>query len=458
MTKNAKKMWGGRFRSETHPLVETFTHSLPVDRRLYAYDIRGSIAWARALARAGAITSREASRLARGLAAIEKSIAGGRVRFARQDEDIHMGIERLLTDRIGAVGAKLHTGRSRNDQVALDIRLYLRDETAAIRKAAAALQRALRDQARRHLDVVMPGYTHLQRAQPILLSHHLLAYVEMLERDRERFRDGLARINVMPLGSGALAGTNYPVSRERIAKELGFPAVTSNSLDAVSDRDFIIEFLSNAAMMMMHLSRLAEELILWASEEFGFVDIPDAFCTGSSLMPQKKNPDVLELIRGRTGRLYGNLIAVLTTLKALPLTYNRDLQEDKPALFDTVDTLGASLRVLEPLLRGVRFEKASMRRAVHGTLLATDLADYLVGKGLAFRKAHEVAGRVVAHGLESNADLASLPLRDFRRFSARIDSDVYDFLTVSGSLRRKRQTGSTAPAQVRRQLRRKASS
>jgi argininosuccinate lyase len=446
-------MWGGRFKSATHPLVEAFTSSLPFDQRLYAYDIRGSIAWARALVRARVITRSDASKMTRGLRAIEKRMATGKVRFVRQDEDIHMAIERLLTERIGTVGAKLHTGRSRNDQVALDMRLYLRDESVRMDRAAQAVQKVLLYQAKKNLGTVMPGYTHLQKAQPVLLSHHLLAYVEMLERDRARLADGLVRIDRMPLGSGALAGTNYPIARERIARELGFSGVTQNSLDAVSDRDFILEFLSSSAVLMMHLSRLSEELVLWSSEEFGFVDIPDAFCTGSSLMPQKKNPDVLELIRGKTGRVYGNLLAVLTTLKALPLTYNRDLQEDKAPLFDTIDTLGDSLRVLEPLLRGLQFRKTAMRQAVHGDLLATDLADYLVGKGLPFRKAHEVAGRIVAHGAAQNGDLPSLPLKDFRRFSARIEEDVYDFLTVPRSLARKRQTGSTSPAQVRRRIR-----
>jgi argininosuccinate lyase len=451
--KTRRKMWGGRFKMATHPLVEGFTASLPFDQRLYRHDIAGSIAWAGALARAKVITRQEMQKIVKGLNAVRRSIEDRKARFLPHDEDIHMAVERLLTQRIGPVGGKLHTGRSRNDQVALDLRLYLRDEIGSVLSAIKNLQGTLLLQARQHLDIVMPGYTHLQRAQPILLSHHFMAYVEMLERDRQRLMDALRRTDVMPLGSGALAGTNFAISRERIAKVLGFGGVTQNSLDAVSDRDFIIEFLAASTLLMVHLSRLSEELVLWSTEEFGFVEIPDAFCTGSSLMPQKKNPDALELIRAKTGRVFGHLTGLLTTLKALPLAYNRDLQEDKEPLFDTVDTIKPSLAVLSEVLKALKIKKEVLfRSTADGFLLATDLADYLVEKGLPFRKAHEVVGRIVRYCQNRQRNLTALSVRELKRFSPLIQKDIFEYLTVSSSLDRKRQTGSTARTQVLRQI------
>jgi argininosuccinate lyase len=364
-----------------------------------------------------------------------------------------MAIERRLTELVGPVGGKLHTGRSRNDQVALDLRLYVRQELGRLAEGATQLQRSLVRQARRHKDLAMPGYTHLQRAQPVLFAHHLLAYVEMLERDKGRLHDALARTNVLPLGSGALAGSNYPVDRAYTAKLLGFPRVTANSLDAVSDRDFAVETLAALSLLMLHLSRLSEELILWASQEFRFVDLPDAFCTGSSMMPQKKNPDVPELVRGKTGRVYGHLLALLTTMKGLPLSYNRDLQEDKEALFDALDTVSASVGVLAELMNGLTVNRKVLAQAVDsGYLLATELADYLVTKGLPFRQAHAVTGRIVRACLDRRKELRDLTLADLRTFSERFGKDALGRLTVAGALARKAQIGGTAPARVTAQL------
>ncbi|TAJ29443.1 MAG: argininosuccinate lyase [Nitrospirae bacterium] len=443
------KLWSGRFRERTHRLVEAFTSSLAFDRRLYAYDIAGSIAHCKTLEKAGVLTRKETAAILRGLESVRGELDAGRFHFVPQDEDIHMAIERRLTQLIGPMGGKLHTGRSRNDQVALDLRLYLRDVLGLLSGRLATLQRAFVQQARTHLDVVMPGYTHLQRAQPVLLAHHLLAYVEMLERDKGRVRDALARLNVLPLGSGALAGTNYPVDRRYTAKLLGFPSVTENSLDAVADRDFVVEVLAALALVMMHLSRLSEELILWSSQEFQFVDLPDAFCTGSSMMPQKKNPDVPELLRGKTGRVYGHLLALLTTLKGLPLSYNRDLQEDKEALFDALDTVLASVEVAAELIAGLTFNRAVLAKASgSGYLLATELADYLATKGVPFREAHETTGRIVRACLDRNRDLRDLTLADLRTFSPQFEKDVLDVVTVEGAIERKAQIGGTARKRV----------
>jgi len=453
-TKN-KKMWSGRFNSPTNKLVETFTASLPFDRRLYAHDIAGSVAWARALAHAKVLTKDEADKIAAGLQSVRKAIEAGRAEFSDQDEDIHMAVERLLTETIGELGGKLHTGRSRNDQVALDLRLYLRDEMKQIIEAIKTLQSALVAKAKSHIDVVIPGYTHLQKAQPIRYAHYLLAYYEMLERDRERFLDGFQRVNVMPLGSGALAGTNYPVDREALAEALGFPSVTQNSLDAVSDRDGAIEFLGAASLLMMHLSRFCEEIILWSTDEFGFLELPDAFCTGSSLMPQKKNPDVPELIRAKTGRVYGHLMALLTVMKGLPLAYNKDLQEDKEAVFDSTDTVKNSLSILSELVQGIAVRpEAAARAAENGFLLATELADYLVGKGLPFRQAHETVGRVVRYCLDQKKDLAQIGLKELQKFSDRFQKDVLGHLDLEASLERKQTTGGTARNRILEQIRR----
>ncbi len=427
--------------------------SLPVDRRLYTYDILGSIAHCKGLERAGVLTRREAAAIIRGLEDIRTEIDDERFPFASEDEDIHMTIERRLTTMIGPVGGKLHTGRSRNDQVALDLRLFLREALGTLLEGARRFQQALLGQARRHLDVVMPGYTHLQRAQPVLFAHHQLAYAEMIGRDKGRLRDTLSRLDELPLGAGALAGTNYPIDRTYVAKLLGFSRVTANSLDTVSDRDFVIETLSALSILMMHLSRLSEELVLWSSQEFQFVTLPDAFCTGSSMMPQKKNPDVPELIRGKTGRVYGHLFALLTTLKGLPLSYNRDLQEDKEALFDALDTVTAALQVLTELIKGLTVHRAALARAAgSGYLLATELADYLVAKGVPFREAHHTTGQLVRACIDSKRGLRDLTLADLRNFSEHFEKDALDVLTVEGAIERKGQVGGTARKQVEARL------
>ena len=447
--KPVSKPWSGRFRNRTHRLVEAFTSSLSFDRRLYPYDLQGSVAHCKALERAGVLSRKETAQILRGLEEVRSELESGRFSFAEEDEDIHMAIERRLTELIGPIGGKLHTGRSRNDQVALDVRLYLRDALGALSESLRRFQRVLLEKARAHLDVVMPGYTHLQRAQPVLFAHHLLAYVEMIERDKGRVRDALVRLDVMPLGSGALAGTNYPVDRTYTARLLGFTQVSENSLDAVSDRDFAIEVLASLSMVMMHLSRLSEELVLWASQEFQFVDLPDSFCTGSSMMPQKKNPDVPELVRGKTGRVYGHLLALLTTLKGLPLSYNRDLQEDKEALFDAMSTVVASLEVSTELIKGLTVNRAVLAKAAgSGYLLATELADYLVTKGVPFRQAHVTIGRVVRWCLDRKQDLRDLTLADLRSFSDRFEKDALDVVTVEGAIERKAQIGGTARKRV----------
>ncbi len=447
------KPWGGRFAGSPHPAAEGFTASLSFDRRLWPYDLEGSRAWARALNRAGLLTAEELAQILRGLDEVGQELAGGTFPFRTDLEDIHMNIEQRLTEKIGAVGGKLHTGRSRNDQIALDERLYLGDVIGRIDRGLRDVQSALIRRAEEHLGAPMPGYTHLQRAQPVLLSHHLLAYVFMLQRDRERYRDCLGRVNILPLGSGALAGTAFAIDRETLAKDLGFQRASSNSLDAVSDRDFLLEFLAASAILGMHGSRLAADLTLWATAEFGFVEFTDQFATGSSLMPQKKNPDVAELIRGKSGRLYGNLLAVLTTMKGLPLAYNSDMQEDKEPLFDSVDALEAILSVLPPMLASLAFNTERMRQAAGADYsTATDLADYLVRKGLPFRQAHEVVGRVVRHAMETKRPLDGLPLEEFGRFSPLFAADVFGVISVEAALRARSVVGGTSPDAVRRAL------
>ncbi|MBI4247852.1 MAG: argininosuccinate lyase [Candidatus Rokubacteria bacterium] len=453
MTAPSGKPWSGRFTTGADPAAERFTASLAFDRRLAPYDVEGSLAWAGALARAGLLTGAERDAIAKGLEAIRRELDAGTFPFRPDLEDIHMNVERRLTELVGAVGGKLHTGRSRNDQIALDERLYLRDVVGRVREGLRRTQAALVARAAETVDVPMPGYTHLQRAQPIVLAHHLLAYVFMLERDRERFEACRARADVLPLGSGALAGTGFPIDREALARDLGFARVSPNSLDAVSDRDYILEFLAAAAITGMHGSRLAADLTLWATTEFGFVELADAFATGSSLMPQKKNPDVAELVRGKSGRLYGSLVAVLTTMKGLPLAYNSDMQEDKEPLFDAVDTLVAILAVVPPMLASLTFHVDRMRAAAGDNFAtATDLADYLVGKGLPFREAHEVVGRVVRHAIDSGQTLETLGLDELRRFSDLFGPDVKAAITVEASLRARAVTGGTAPDAVRRSL------
>ncbi|MFQ5902076.1 MAG: argininosuccinate lyase [Candidatus Binatia bacterium] len=448
-----KKLWGGRFAAHTVNSVEAFTSSIDVDSRLYRHDIDGSVAHARMLARQRIISAREGRRIVRGLRAIQKEIERGNFPFSSAEEDIHMNIERRLIQKIGAVGGKLHTARSRNDQVALDMRLYLREELETILVVLENLKRELARAAKRYLKVIMPGYTHLQRAQPVLLSHHLLAYVDMLDRDRERLSGCLERINVMPLGSGALAGTTFPIDRAYVARLLNFPRISKNSIDAVSDRDFVLEFLSASAILFVHLSRLAEEMILWFSKEFGFIELPDRYCTGSSMMPQKKNPDVPELVRGKTGRVFGHLQALLTVMKGLPLAYNRDLQEDKVPLFDTVDTVKASLGMMRELVRQIKIKKERMRTAAQdGLMIATDLADYLVRRGLSFRSAHALVGKVVRFCLDHHRGIEELSLKELKRFSPKIDKDVYAYLNPEAAVQRRRTVGGTALANVRRRL------
>ncbi len=447
------KAWAGRFREKTDRLVEAFTRSVTVDSRLYGEDIAGSIAHCKTLEKARVLTRAETRAIVRGLESVKRELDRGRFVFSPQDEDIHMAIERRLTEMIGPLGGKLHTGRSRNDQVALDIRLYLRAQLDELQGQLTELQRVLVAQAAANRTRMMPGYTHLQRAQPVLFAHHLLAYVEMLERDKGRVLDARGRLNVMPLGSGALAGTNYPVNRRYTADLLGFPAVTLNSMDAVSDRDFMIEVASALSIVMMHLSRLSEELIVWASQEFQFVDLPDAFCTGSSMMPQKKNPDVPELVRGKTGRVYGHLVNLLTLLKALPLSYNRDLQEDKPALFDALDTVAASLQVMTELMRRLKVNGEALTRALQGGgLLATELADYLVMRGVPFREAHGITGRIVRAALDGGRDVTDFSLKELQAFCERIDKTVFSWLTTVAAIDHKGQIGGTARRRVEQRI------
>jgi argininosuccinate lyase len=453
MSSASEKPWGGRFGERTDPLAERFTASLRFDRRLALHDLRGSVAWTRALARAGLLTAAEADTLAGGLDAVRAELEAGTFPFRPELEDIHMNVERRLVELVGDVGGKLHTGRSRNDQIALDERLYLREAVARAVAGLGRVQEALVGRAEETVEAPMPGYTHLQRAQPVVLAHHLLAYVFMLERDRGRFRDCGERADTLPLGSGALAGAGFPIDRDALARDLGFREASPNSLDAVSDRDYLLEFLAAAAITGMHLSRLAADLTLWATAEFGFVEFADAFATGSSIMPQKKNPDVAELVRGKSGRLYGNLVAVLTTMKGLPLAYNSDMQEDKEPVFDTVDTLEGVLGVLPPMLASLAFRTDRMRRAAgEDFATATDLADYLVRKGLPFRQAHEVVGRVVRHASDTGRTLEALALDDLRRFSPLFAADVTAAITVEASLRARAVTGGTAPDAVRRAL------
>jgi argininosuccinate lyase len=445
-----EKAWDGRFSEKTDQTVEAFTSSIAIDRRLYRHDIDGSIAHCRMLARTGIISEDDAVQLVKGLDQIRDEIANDQFVFDDRLEDIHMHIESRLSDIVGNVARKLHTARSRNDQVALDARLYLREETRLIIHQLHALRKAIVDVAQANIDTVMPGYTHMQRAQPVLVSHHLMAYYEMFTRDCGRFRDALPRIDVMPLGCAALAGTTFPIDRDDTAAQLGFAEISANSMDAVADRDFMLEFLSAASICMVHFSRLSEELVLWASTEFGFIELPDAFSTGSSIMPQKKNPDVPELIRGKTGRVFGDLVALLTTMKALPMAYNRDMQEDKGALFSTVDTLRACIEVMTKMLPRVTFKQDVMRQATTtGFLNATDMADYLVGKAIPFREAHAIVGRAVAYALDHGKELDQLTLEEMRTFSDKIDTMLFEALTVEAVVNRRTSKGGTAIGNVK---------
>jgi argininosuccinate lyase len=450
MTKK-RPPWSARFSEPVDERVRRFTASVCFDRRLAKYDIEASRAHARMLAAQRILTRRDLAAIERGLARIEREIDAGRFRWSLDAEDVHLNIERRLTALVGDAGKRLHTARSRNDQVATDVRLWLRAEIDGLRGLIADLERALLDQAERHAALVMPGFTHLQVAQPVTFGHHLLAYVAMLERDRERLIQIRKRVNQLPLGAAALAGTGFPIDRHRVARELGFEGLCENSLDAVSDRDFAIEFCACAALAMVHLSRLAEELVLWASPRFGFVRLPEAYCTGSSIMPQKRNPDVPELVRGKSGRVFGALVALLALMKAQPLAYNKDNQEDKQPLFDAVDTLRDCLEILAGLIPGLEPVPEAMRAALRqGHATATDLADYLVRKGMPFRDAHGVVGRAVREAEREGVDLASLPLARLREFSKKIDADVHRILTPEGSVAARKHPGGTAPAEVRR--------
>ena len=444
----------GRLQEAPDALVERFTASVAFDRRLYRQDIRGSIAHCRMLGRVGVLSGGEVERIVDGLQRIRAEIDEGTFVWRTELEDVHMNVEGRLIELIGETGKKLHTGRSRNDQVATDVRLYLRDEIDAILERENRLLAALLDQAERHRATVMPGYTHLQAAQPVTFGHHLLAWFEMLMRDRDRLLDCRARVNVLPLGAGALAGTTFPIDRRSVAEELGFEAVAGNSLDAVSDRDFAIEFCAAAAMTMMHFSRWCEELVLWNSQRFSFIELPDSFCTGSSIMPQKKNPDVVELVRGKAGRVYGHLLALLTLMKSQPLAYNKDNQEDKEPLFDAVDTLGDCLAALLGLIPEIRVDAEAMRAAaVEGFTTATDLADYLVRKGEPFRDAHDAVGRAVAHAVEQGTGLEALPLETLRALAGPgVDADVFEVLKVEGSVAAREHVGGTAPEAVGRAI------
>lgn len=448
------KLWGGRFQKSTDALVEEFTSSISFDKRLYKQDIQGSIAHANMLGKCGIISQEDVKQIIEGLEGILKDIEAGNFHFEIALEDIHMNIEKRLTERIGAAGGRLHTARSRNDQVALDTHMYLKEEIQEIAGFLLGLQEAILDLAGNHLETIMPGYTHLQRAQPITFAHHMMAYFYMLQRDMERLQLCFAHTDLMPLGAGALAGTTYPIDRHYVAEQLGFANLYENSIDAVSDRDYIIEFLAFASVCMMHLSRLSEELILWSSTEFNFIELDDAFCTGSSIMPQKKNPDVAELVRGKTGRIYGHLFAMLTTAKGLPLAYNKDLQEDKEGLFDAVDTVKTSVAIYGAMLQNVK---------VHGDIMldvlrrdfsnATDMADYLVKKGLPFRQAHEVVGKSVYYCIENKLVLTDLNMEQFKGFSPLLDEDILEVLKIENCVSARRSYGGTAPEAVSQAIR-----
>ncbi len=451
--KKQKKPWGGRFSEPTDSGVEELTSSLHFDKRLYRYDIAGSIAHCRMLAARGIISSEDAEKIQSGLQDILHCIERGEFSFTSDLEDIHMAIENALIDRIGETGGRLHTARSRNDQISLDVRLYLRDETDTILTLLAGFQSALFDLAKREIDTILPGYTHLQKAQPVSLAHYLLAYWEMLDRDVDRLKECRKRVNIMPLGSAALAGTGFPIDRGYVAEILGFPSLSKNSMDAVSDRDFVAEFIFDASLVMMHMSRFCEDLVLWSGGEFGFVVMPDAFTTGSSIMPQKKNPDVAELIRGKTGRVYGDLIAILTVMKGLPMTYDRDLQEDKEPLFDTVDTIKACLSVLADMTARLKFNREKMlKRAAEDFSTATDVADYLVMKGVPFREAHGIVGRIVGYCIEKQKEMQSLDMEEIRMFWKDADADIYTCMSVEGSIGARTIPGGTAKAAVLRRI------
>ncbi|MDX8046346.1 argininosuccinate lyase [Gracilibacillus sp. S3-1-1] len=447
------KLWGGRFTKPTNELVDEYTASISFDQKLAQYDIQGSLAHVEMLAKCEIIPTEDAETIKKGLEIVAKKIEAGEAELTEANEDIHMNVEKLLIEEVGAVGGKLHTGRSRNDQVALDMRLYLRDSLVTLVELLAHLQKALVKQAKANLDTILPGYTHLQRAQPVLFAHHMMAYVSMFERDTDRLCDSFKRVNRSPLGAGALAGTTFPIDRHYVAEKLNFDGVVENSLDAVSDRDFVVEFLSNTSLIMMHLSRLSEELVQWSSAEFNFIELDDAFSTGSSMMPQKKNPDVAELVRGKTGRVYGNLMGMLTTLKGLPIAYNKDMQEDKEGMFDSMETLKGALALFAPMIETMEVKKENMYAAVAEDFSnATDLADYLVNKDLPFREAHAVVGQVVLHCIQENKYLLDLSLADFQNFSYLIEDDIYHVLSPETVVNARDVVGGTAKNRVQDQV------
>ena len=449
MKSKKNHLWGGRFNEPTDKFVKIFGASVTFDKVLALYDIEGSIAHATMLCEVNVLTSAELKQILEGLDKVKDEIVNDQFSWSVELEDVHMNIESRLTEICGDSGKKLHTGRSRNDQVATDIRLYLRDQVRLITKELERLLNALLDLAEQEKETIMPGFTHLQAAQPISFGHHLLAYFEMLKRDRERLQESFKRINTMPLGSAALAGTSYPINRERTAELLGFERISLNSIDAVSDRDFAIEFASNASLIMMHLSRFSEELILWSSAQFEFISLPDSFCTGSSIMPQKKNPDVPELVRGKTGRVTGNLISLLTIMKGQPLAYNKDNQEDKEPLFDSVETIYSCLRVFADMVPTIKTNKENMyQSALKGYTTATDLADYLVKKGLAFRDAHDVVGKAVSYGIKDGKDLSEFSIGELKKFNSLIEEDIFDVISLEGSINSRNHLGGTSPNQI----------
>ncbi len=454
MSTRQKKLWGGRFRKPTNKMVEAFTASIGFDRRLYRYDIEGSIAHAKMLAKQGIINKKDEKAIIRTLRDILKDIEKGKFVFHHEDEDIHMAIEKALIARAPEAGGKLHAGRSRNDQVSLDLRMYLREKIEETLNLVAALKLQFIAMAKTEIGTIMPGYTHLQKAQPVLLSHYFLAYWEMLDRDEERLRECSKRVNVMPLGSAALAGTGLPIDRAYTARELKFPEVSRNSMDAVSDRDYVAEFIFVASLIMMHLSRFCEDVILWSTAEFDFLEISDAFTTGSSIMPQKKNPDVAELVRGKTGRVYGNLVALLTLMKGLPMTYNRDLQEDKEPLFDTVDSLKGCLAIITEMIKHLTFKRERMQEEASGGFsVATDVAEYLVMKGVPFRESHGIVGRLVAHCLEKNKEISDLTIKEFQRFHEAFEKDIVERISVKNVVDARKSIGGTSEKMVLTRIR-----
>jgi argininosuccinate lyase len=447
------KLWGGRFTKETNKLVEEFTASISFDQKLAIEDIDGSLAHVQMLGECNIIPMEDVEKIKQGLLSIKQQVENGEVEFLVEHEDIHMNIEKLLIDKIGPVGGKLHTGRSRNDQVATDMHLYLKNKTNELIELVQNVQESILNQASENIETLIPGYTHLQRAQPVSFAHHLMAYFWMFERDKERLQDSLKRVNWLPLGAGALAGTTFPIDRSKVAEQLGFETIYPNSMDAVSDRDFIVEFLSIGALIMTHISRLSEELVIWSSQEFQFIELDDSFCTGSSIMPQKKNPDVPELLRAKTGRTYGNLIGLLTVLKGLPLAYNKDMQEDKEGMFDTVETLEGSLKLLAPMIETMTVKKDVMRKALNQDFSnATDIADYLVTKGLPFRDAHEVIGKIVLYSIQNGKYLLDLSLTEYQQFSSLFENDIFTILSPEHVVGARNSYGGTSPQQVQLQI------